>query len=197
MGLWACLPDRRSAKHPTALEGKFILTWYNLLMRGASLSTEIAPGIFAIPVPIPYPFKYVNCYLLRPDPHTSDGPVLVDCALDTPEAKSTLEAALREHGLGLGDLEHLVVTHHHPDHYGLAGLIEAYGPKVWMLDVEKERGHIFWTEPEEMTRIGQALFYRHGVTDEYLADLGQEMAKTRSRVHAARELQNFSDGKTL
>lgn len=166
-------------------------------MRGASLSTEIAPGIFAIPVPIPYPFKYVNCYLLRPDPHTSDGPVLVDCALDTPEAKSTLEAALREHGLGLGDLERLVVTHHHPDHYGLSGLIEAHGPTVWMLDVELERGHVFWTEPERMNQMGQALFHRHGVSDEYLADLAGEMAKTRSRVHPAQNPHTFRDGETL
>ncbi|ADD28202.1 MBL fold metallo-hydrolase [Meiothermus ruber] len=167
------------------------------MARATRLSSEVAPGIFAIPVSIPYPFKYVNCYLLMPGPGVSGGPVLVDCALDTPEARSGLEAALQEHGLGFGDLEHLVITHHHPDHYGLAGLIEAQGPTVWMLDVEKARGHIFWTEPEEMTRSGQELFYRHGVHDGYLSDLGKEMAKTRSRVHPARNLRTFGDGQTL
>ncbi len=167
-------------------------------MAGAiRLSHQVAPGIFAIPVPIPYPFKYVNCYLLMPGPGSSDGPVLVDCALDTAEARAGLEAALREHGLGFADLEHLIVTHHHPDHYGLAGRIEAQGPSVWMLDVELERGHIFWTEPERMNQMGQALFHKHGVTDEYLADLGQEMAKTRSRVHPAQNPQTFRDGETL
>lgn len=166
-------------------------------MRGVTLSSEVAPGVFAIPVPIPYPFKYVNCYLLLPSPGTADGPVLVDCALDTPEAKSNLEAALHEHRLGYGDLEHLVVTHHHPDHYGLAGVIESLGPKVWLLDVEKERGHIFWTQPQRMSHAGQTLFYQHGVTDEYLADLGQEMTKTRSRVHPAQNLQTFTDGQVL
>jgi len=166
-------------------------------MERATLSSEVAAGIHAIPVPIPYPFKYVNCYLLLPSPGTSDGPALVDCALDTPEARSSLEAALQEHGLGFGDLERLVVTHHHPDHYGLAGLIEAHGAEVWMLDVEKARGHIFWTQPEQMTEAGQALFYRHGVTDEYLADLGKEMAKTRSRVHPAQNPHTFTDGQSL
>ncbi|GIW32878.1 MBL fold metallo-hydrolase [Meiothermus sp.] len=161
------------------------------------LSHQVAAGIFAIPVPIPYPFKYVNCYLLLPGPGSSDGPALVDCALDTAEARAGLEAALHEHGLGLGDLERLVVTHHHPDHYGLAGLMEAQGPTVWMLDVELERGHIFWTEPERMNQMGQALFHRHGVTDEYLADLAGEMDKTRSRVHPAQKPQTFHDGETL
>ncbi|GIW24802.1 MBL fold metallo-hydrolase [Meiothermus sp.] len=167
-------------------------------MAGAiQLSHQVAPGIFAIPVPIPYPFKYVNCYLLHPNPGSSDGPVLVDCALDTTEARAGLEAALREHGLEFSDLEHLVITHHHPDHYGLAGLIEAQGPRVWMLDVELERGQVFWTEPERMNQIGQQLFRQHGVGEQYLADLGQEMAKTRSRVHPAQNPQTFRDGETL
>lgn len=161
------------------------------------LSSEVAPGIFAIPVPIPYPFKYVNCYLLKPAPGVSQGPVLVDCALDTAEARGGLEAALKEHGLGFADLDHLVVTHHHPDHYGLAGLIEADGPGVWMLDVEKERGHVFWAEPQYMHQEGQKLFYQHGVPDTYLSDLAEEMLRTRSRVHPAQNPQTFSDGQTL
>jgi glyoxylase-like metal-dependent hydrolase (beta-lactamase superfamily II) len=161
------------------------------------LSSEVAPNIFAIPVPIPYPFKYVNCYLLKPGPGVSGGPVLVDCALETSEAKRVLEAALHEHGLGYGDLEHLVVTHHHPDHYGLAGLIEVQGPTVWMLDVELERGHIFWTQPEQMTKISLRLFQQHGVGEKYLAGLEEEMAATRKRVHPAQNPQTFADGQQL
>ncbi|WP_027882419.1 MBL fold metallo-hydrolase [Meiothermus rufus] len=167
------------------------------MARAIHLSSEVAPGIYAIPVPIPFPFKYVNCYLLRPNPNTSDGPVLLDCALDTTPARQALKAALEEHGLGFGDLEYLVITHHHPDHYGLAGWLEGQGPQVWMLDVEKSRGHIFWTQPEQMTQAGLALFQQHGVPADYLDDLAQQMNKTRSRVHPAQRLHTFSDGQTL
>ena len=160
-------------------------------MSSTSLSAQVAPGIYVIPVPIPYPFKYVNCYLLK-----GDGAVLVDCALDTPEARQTLETALKEHGLSYADLDRVVLTHHHPDHYGLAGLIEQHGVIVWMLDTEKERGHIFWTQPE-MSRKGYDLFQQHGVSDEYLANLSSEMRKTRGRVHAAKNLQTFSDNDML
>lgn len=153
---------------------------------------SIAPGIEVIPVPIPYPFKYVNCYLLL-----GDGAVLVDCALDTPEARGALEAGLARHGLKFGDLDRLVLTHHHPDHYGLAGLIEAEGVPVYLLDVELERGHPFWTEPEAMSRTGLELFRRHGVPDEALSNLGREMDKTRSRVHAPRNPRTFRDGEVL
>ncbi|MCX7739443.1 MAG: MBL fold metallo-hydrolase [Meiothermus sp.] len=161
------------------------------------LSAEVAPGIYAIPVPIPYPFRYVNCYLLLPRPLSSGGAVLVDAALDTPEARGSLEAALREHGLAWGDLEALLITHHHPDHYGLAGLIEAQGVPVYMLDVEKERGHIFWSEPERMHQAGMAHFRLHGVVGDYLSGLEQEMAQTHSRVHPAQSLRTFGDGEVL
>lgn len=145
-----------------------------------------------IQVPIPYPFKYVNCYLLK-----GDGAVLVDCALDTLEARPTLEAALKEHNLTFADLDKVVLTHHHPDHYGLCGLIEEYGPGVWMLDVEKERGHIFWTEPERMMQMGREMLVRHGVTGEYLGGLAAEVNATRRRVHPAKNPQTFSDGELI
>lgn len=151
-----------------------------------------APGIAVIPVPIPYPFKYVNCYLLL-----GDGAVLIDCALDTPEARSALEAALAQHGLKFADLDRLVLTHHHPDHYGLAGLIEAEGVPVYLLDVELERGHPFWTQPEEMARAGLELFRRHGVPEEALSNLGREIEKTRSRVHPPQNPRTFRDGEVL
>ncbi|RDI96162.1 MBL fold metallo-hydrolase [Meiothermus sp. QL-1] len=166
-------------------------------MHQARLSHPVAPGIFAIPIPIPYPFRYVNVYLLLPPPLSTGGPVLVDCALDTPEARAALEGALREHGLGYGDLEALLLTHHHPDHYGLAGLIEQAGVSVYMLDIEEERGHIFWTQAEAMNQAGMAFFRRHGVTDEYLAGLEKELALTRSRVHPVRNPRTFPDGVVL
>jgi glyoxylase-like metal-dependent hydrolase (beta-lactamase superfamily II) len=159
------------------------------MSRAVSLSTEVAPNIYLIQVPIPYPFKYVNCYLLK-----GDGAALVDCALDTPEAKPTLEAALAEHGLSFADLDQVVLTHHHPDHYGLCGLIEEHGPSVGMLDIEKKRGHVFWTEDERMMHEGMELFARHGVTGEYLRGLEEEMRATRRRVHPAKNPQTFSDG---
>jgi glyoxylase-like metal-dependent hydrolase (beta-lactamase superfamily II) len=152
----------------------------------------VAPGIEVIPVPIPYPFKYVNCYLLL-----GDGAVLVDCALDTPEARGALEAALAQHGLKFADLDCLVLTHHHPDHYGLAGLIEAEGVPIYLLDVELERGHPFWSEPEKMTQGGLELFRRHGVPNEALSNLEREMEKTRSRVHPPRNPRTFRDGESL
>ncbi|MCL4454677.1 MAG: MBL fold metallo-hydrolase [Deinococcus sp.] len=161
-------------------------------------SLEVAPGIFQIQVPIPYPLKYVNCYLIK-----GEGTALVDCALDTqdtkgslalPAGKEVLRAALLEHSLRFSDLDQLVITHHHPDHYGLAGILEAEGAKVSMLDVELEHGHRFWTEPEEHNAAGLAHLQLHGVPEETLAGLAGAMAKTRSCVHPAKAPVTLKDG---
>ena len=61
--------------------------------------------------------RVVGCYLLE----TADGPALFDCG---PAASAeTLKERLRERGLGLADLRHLLLSHIHLDHAGAAGVL--------------------------------------------------------------------------
>jgi glyoxylase-like metal-dependent hydrolase (beta-lactamase superfamily II) len=84
---------------------------------------ELLPGLYLLPVPIPYPLKTVNLYLLKGNGEVA----LVDTALGTRAAKGTLELYLAELGLCFADIGAVLLTHHHPDHYGLAGLLEGLG----------------------------------------------------------------------
>jgi glyoxylase-like metal-dependent hydrolase (beta-lactamase superfamily II) len=78
----------------------------------------IPGGIHKIRVPlIGNPLGWVNSYVLRSD----DGYILVDCGWDTPDALEALRKGLDDLGIPLESLRTLVVTHNHPDHYGLAG----------------------------------------------------------------------------
>ncbi len=75
-------------------------------------------GVHKIRVPLQgSPLGWVNAYVLRSD----EGFVLVDCGWDTPDALAALRRGLDDIGVRLEDLRTLVVTHNHPDHYGLAG----------------------------------------------------------------------------
>lgn len=150
---------------------------------------EVAPGVFRIPVPVPYPLEFVNCYLLK-----GKGYALIDTALDTNEAKSTLTGALAEMGLRLSDLDEVVITHHHPDHYGLSGLIEALGVAVRMLDVEYEKGHWYWTHFEAWKQVSLSMFESHGMDAEARVDLVGEMAATQALVHPPDHPTTFADG---
>jgi len=79
---------------------------------------EQLPGIWRLPLPLrDSPLGHVNTYLVRAD----DGYLLVDCGWDTADTLQALEGHLRALDIPLGDVRHLVITHIHPDHYGLAG----------------------------------------------------------------------------
>ncbi|WP_068398748.1 MBL fold metallo-hydrolase [Kribbia dieselivorans] len=78
---------------------------------------EVRPGLWSVPVPIPdSPLRYVLSYVLR----APGGVVVVDAGYDDDEAWSHLEAGLTQIGHGVADVRGIVVTHMHPDHYGLA-----------------------------------------------------------------------------
>jgi glyoxylase-like metal-dependent hydrolase (beta-lactamase superfamily II) len=79
---------------------------------------ELLPGIWRLPLPLhDSPLGHVNTYLVRAD----DGYLLVDCGWDTADTLRALEGHLRALDIRLPDVRHLVITHIHPDHYGLAG----------------------------------------------------------------------------
>jgi glyoxylase-like metal-dependent hydrolase (beta-lactamase superfamily II) len=79
---------------------------------------ELLPGVWRLPLPLrDSPLGHVNTYLVRAD----DGYLLVDCGWDTADTLGTLEGHLRALDIRFGDVRHLVITHIHPDHYGLAG----------------------------------------------------------------------------
>lgn len=89
---------------------------------------KVQDGLWSIPVPIPNnPLRYVLVYALELD----DGLALVDAGWDTQDAWTALTDGLATAGGGVADIRAVLVTHIHPDHYGLAGRVrEASGAWV-------------------------------------------------------------------
>jgi glyoxylase-like metal-dependent hydrolase (beta-lactamase superfamily II) len=76
-------------------------------------------GVHRIPLPTPFQVGDVNAWLLRGEPLT-----LIDAGPQMEETEARLEAGLAELGLGVEDLELIVLTHQHDDHVGLAGELQ-------------------------------------------------------------------------
>lgn len=76
--------------------------------------------------------RSVNSLLLAGQPRT-----LIDAGMPFPESLRTLEAGLATYGVRLAEIEQLVITHTHPDHYGCAAAIvraaQAAGRRVRVL----------------------------------------------------------------
>lgn len=154
---------------------------------------ELLPGLYLLSVPIPYPLKSVNLYLLKGKGEVA----LVDSALATRTARGTLELYLAELGLCFADVKTLLLTHHHPDHYGLGGVFEGLGARVYLHEEEFARGHRFWLEPEAFEEASWRLFLDHGTPEEALLGIRETMAKTRERVHPPQRPVPLKDGEVL
>lgn len=102
---------------------------------------QIIPGIYQLLTPFPqftiedakalrreleeHPrvtkgLPYVLPYMLKAGGDT----VLVDCGWNTDSAYQALEEGMREHQSHPTEINKLVITHVHPDHYGMAGRLK-------------------------------------------------------------------------
>lgn len=99
--------------------------------------TEVEPGthIHRLQLPMPQP-EYVNAYLVEGD--RDNGHLLIDTGWDTEEAFASLKKQLAEIGINPQDISQIVVTHVHPDHYGLAGKLKRlFNAKLALHNLEK------------------------------------------------------------
>lgn len=72
-----------------------------------------------ISLPTPFPVGPINVYLIKNDPIT-----LIDCGPYTLEAKKALAEQLDNLGLKLEDIKRIIITHAHPDHFGLSAELQ-------------------------------------------------------------------------
>lgn len=72
-----------------------------------------------IEMPTPYSVGAVNAYLLPGEPLT-----LVDAGFNMPEARAVMSSRLADEGHDAGSIGRVLITHAHPDHYGLLHLIQ-------------------------------------------------------------------------
>lgn len=97
---------------------------------------QIAPDVWAIPVPIPAgTIPHTLCYAL-----IGDGEVcLIDPGWEAPETLDALAAGLAVIGCAVTDVTTVIATHFHPDHLGAAdALRQASGARVLYSRIEKD-----------------------------------------------------------
>ena len=124
---------------------------------------EIADGILWIRLSMPLGLDHVNVYALR----EPNGWTVIDTGLDTKLNRREWAAIIKDDLRG-DPILRVVVTHHHPDHVGLAGWFMAQGAELLMTRTAWLTARML-TLDEEPTPSPEAVsFWRAAGMDEAL-----------------------------
>lgn len=90
-------------------------------------AVEIADGVLWMRISLPMVLDHVNVYALR----DADGWTVIDTGLNTRKTREIWEKIIAGPLAG-APVRRLIVTHHHPDHVGLAGWFQGQGVELLM-----------------------------------------------------------------
>jgi glyoxylase-like metal-dependent hydrolase (beta-lactamase superfamily II) len=97
---------------------------------------EVHPGIYEIFLPLPARPTIINVFLF--DCHGAWA--LIDTGMNLPDSIQTLEQALATLDITIDDIDVLIGTHHHPDHFGASAEIRRRsGAQVYLHRLEQEK----------------------------------------------------------
>lgn len=143
------------------------------------------PQIHLISLPLGWELDSTQVYLVEGDPLT-----LIDTGVQSRASQSALESALDELGYGVADIERVVLTHGHRDHFGLVQTLRERGAPLecWIHEADAPMVEDF--EQVVRARIEDVfeLFREAGASAEVLArierdrfhDLDQNLAEARA-----------------
>jgi glyoxylase-like metal-dependent hydrolase (beta-lactamase superfamily II) len=150
-------------------------------------------SIHALPIPTPFAVGRVNCYLVDDDPLT-----LVDTGPNSGTSLTALEAGLAEHGRRVEDLERLVITHQHLDHFGLLAILaDRSGAEVCALDRLAPWLARFGDAMEDDDRFAEGVMLRHGIPEDMVTVLRVVTRQFRAWGATATVTTPLADGEEL
>src|SRR5215470_4640179 len=156
---------------------------------------EVLAGVWRLPLPLKdSPLGHVNTYLVRAD----DGYLLVDCGWDTADTLRALEGHLRALDVRFADVRHLVITHIHPDHYGLAGrLREITSAELSFHRLEKLFVESRYLNADELMLEMREWLHLNGTPDEELDRLNRASTGILERVQIAYPDRTLEGGEEI
>ncbi len=135
-------------------------------------ATEVIDGIYRLKLPLPITgttLGHINAYLVRGD----DGYLLVDAGWHDSRVFDSLGQQLADIGVDVGLISSIVVTHIHPDHYGLVGELKKLAPaaRFYLHRLEKELIETRYINMDELLQQTAHWLLNNGVPPEEVPGL--------------------------
>jgi glyoxylase-like metal-dependent hydrolase (beta-lactamase superfamily II) len=127
---------------------------------------EVAAGVFWARVALPFRLNHVNVYLID----DGDAWNIVDTGIANDQTEETWNRLLSGRMAGR-PVSKILITHHHPDHVGLASwLADKFGAEVVMSGTEYLLGLTYWLDSDAMKADHYRGFYRTRGLDAEIAE---------------------------
>ncbi|WP_232823042.1 MBL fold metallo-hydrolase [Oceanibium sediminis] len=127
----------------------------------AGEAREVAPGILWARLPLPMALDHVNIYALD----EGDSWTIVDTGLHTRASRAAWDGLL-DGPLAGKPVARVVLTHHHPDHIGMAGwLVERFQAEVWTTRTAFQVGRALCLDAQPALTAEAEAFYRRAGMD--------------------------------
>ncbi|MGH2498787.1 MAG: MBL fold metallo-hydrolase [Candidatus Limnocylindria bacterium] len=154
---------------------------------------RVAPGVRRIALPLPLALRLVNVYLVE----GAAGWTLVDTGLHTDEGERALRAGLAEARIALADVRRAFVTHLHPDHYGMAGMLERASVEIVMHGPEADAARRLWEGEHRLVDETYLWFARHGMPEAVDEGMRRAWLEIAARVDPVERISAVEDGALL
>jgi glyoxylase-like metal-dependent hydrolase (beta-lactamase superfamily II) len=158
-----------------------------------ALAVAADAGIHRLAIPTPFMVGRVNAYLIEDSPLT-----LVDSGPNSAKALDELEQALAARGHAVEDIELLVITHQHIDHFGLASILaRRSGAEVAALDLVAPFLAGYGKQADLDDQFAESLMLRHGIPGEIVTALRAVSAGFRAWGSAVEVTRPLAGGSVL
>ncbi|HEY2495414.1 MAG TPA: MBL fold metallo-hydrolase [Paenibacillus sp.] len=153
--------------------------------------TKWEHGITQVKISMSYPLRWVNSYVLQ----GTSGVAIIDPGPRSREAEEEWSKALGGMGLTVLDVSEVLLTHHHPDHYGLAGWIQTQSScRVYMSQRAYEETLLTWGSAATLNHELPSWFRQHGLPELLINQIVEHMEVFLSQVSPQPEVTLLEEG---
>lgn len=139
---------------------------------------QIEEDIYQLHIPLPFLLNRVNVYLVR----GAHGWTIIDTGLNHPPALEAWQAAFDELEMMPESVQQIILTHTHPDHYGLAGWLQARSPhaEVRLSQIERDMANRVWKERGERDNDVRDQMRKSGASEDLSTAIISGISSTRA-----------------
>jgi glyoxylase-like metal-dependent hydrolase (beta-lactamase superfamily II) len=158
-----------------------------------ALAVAAEAGVHRLAIPTPFQVGRINAYLIEDSPLT-----LIDSGPNSAKALDELEQALAARGHRIEDIELLVITHQHMDHFGLAQILaRRSGADVAALEALVPYLAAYSSATDMDDRFAEKMMLLHGIPLEVVTALRAVSSSFRAWGAAVEITRPLSDGGVL